>query len=143
MSAKNILIYNKEDPRLNISFVDKDQAEKSMGKDPLDYVDFDKLDYGIYVDKKPDGVARDVTDKFLPLSVLSINDFEGAKEYYRGKYPTLPEEYWEIMAKYHISGGQGYQKKQLKNEMKRMKKGKKSEIEGLKIIRNKVIIDFD
>jgi len=139
--AKNILIYNKEDPRLNLSFVNKEEAEKSMGKDPLDYVDFDKLDYGFFPDKNLKD--KGVHDKFLPLSVLSINDYEGAKDFYKEKYPNLPEEYWEIMAKYHVSGGQGYQKKQIKNELKRMKKGKKSDLDGLKVVRNKVVIDFD
>lgn len=141
MSAKNILIYNKEDPRLNLSFVNKEQAEKNMGKNPIDYIDFDKLDYGFYPDKTTEN--KTPHDKFLPLSVLSIDNFDNAKEFYKEKYPNLPEEYWEIMAKYHLSGGQGYQKKQIKNEIKRMKKGKKSEIEGLKVVRNKVTIDFD
>ena len=37
-----------------------------------------------------------------------------------------------------------FTKKQLKNEVKRIKKGKKSkELDGLKIVRNKVLVNFD
>lgn len=134
------MMYNRDDPRFNLSFCHKEDADKLL-TDPIEMVDFSKLDYDVYPIKKE---KYDVNDKFIPLSVLSINDFDSARQFYKDKYSNLPEEYWDIMAKYHISGGQGWQKKQLKNEVKKLnKKGKSKEIGGLKIVRNKFLLDFN
>ena len=129
------VILTSEDPRLQISFMSKDKIENFHLKPEL--LNTDVLDYGIKVREHPK-----LLDEHVPMSLLAINSLEEAKGFYEEKYPYLPTEYYDIMAKYHF--GEQFTKKQLKNEVKKIKKGKKSkELDGLKIVRNKVLVNFD
>ena len=58
------------------------------------------------------------------------------------KYPELPSEYWSVMSKYYFK--EPFTKKQLKNDLKKLKKkGHCKNLQGLHIIHKKVRIEFD
>ena len=129
------VILTSDDPRLQISFMSKEKIENFHRLPEL--LDTDVLDYGIKVREHPK-----LLDEHVPMSLLSIKTLEEAKLFYEDKYPSLPDEYYDIMAKYHF--GEQFTKKQLKNEVKKIKKGRKSkQLDGLKIVRNKVLVNFN
>tara|TARA_R110002126_G_scaffold160098_1_gene307634 strand:- start:173 stop:592 length:420 start_codon:yes stop_codon:yes gene_type:complete len=132
----NVIIENNNDPRFNFTFMKKDDI-LNFQKNP-ETLFTDKLNYCIPVKEGPNGL-----DEIVELSFFDINNKEDGKLWFKQKYPNLPEEYWEIMAKYQFE--EPFTKKQLKNAVKKLtRKGKSKEnIEGLKINRNKILINFD
>tara|TARA_R110000787_G_scaffold68521_3_gene153214 strand:+ start:159 stop:584 length:426 start_codon:yes stop_codon:yes gene_type:complete len=137
LNATNIIIESNDDPRLNFTFMKKENIIDFHKNPELLYTD--KINYGIKVADGDDTFL----DKHVPLSFFDITSLEDGKLWFKEKYPNLPEEYWEIMAKYQFE--EPFTKKQLKNAVKKInKKGRSKEnIEGLKINRNKVILNFD
>ena len=133
----NVVIENQNDPRLNFTFMKKEDI-LNFQKNP-EILMTDKLNYCVPIGKDPN---TDL-DKVVPLNYFDIDNIEDGKLWFKEKYPNLPEEYWEIMAKYQFD--EPFTKKQLKNAVKKLsKKGKSKEnIEGLKINRNKVVLDFN
>lgn len=129
------ILTDNNDPRLNIEIMSKDKIENFHKLPNLIYSDC--LDYGIKAQSH-----EKLLDDVIPLSILNIKTLEEARDFYAQKHPNLPDEYYDIMAKYHF--GEKFTKKQVKNEIKRQKKGKKSkDLEGLKIVKNKVLVNFD
>tara|TARA_R110002126_G_scaffold146267_2_gene292230 strand:+ start:2001 stop:2426 length:426 start_codon:yes stop_codon:yes gene_type:complete len=135
--ATNVIIESRDDPRINFTFMKKHDI-LNFEKNP-DILYTDKLNYSIPVgENKATGL-----DNLVTLNYFDINNIQDGKLWFKEKYPNLPEEYWEIMAKYQFE--EPFTKKQLKNAVKKLsKKGRtKENIEGLKINRNKVLVDFD
>ena len=135
--ATNVIIESREDPRINFTFMKKDD-KLNFHKNP-DILYTDCLNYDVKVKDGDDSML----DSVVPLNYFDIDNVEDGKLWFQQKYPNLPEEYWEIMAKYQFD--EPFTKKQLKNAVKKLsKKGKtKENIEGLKITRNKFSINFD
>ena len=135
--ATNVIIECNEDPRLNFTFMKKDDILNFEQNPDLLYTD--SINYGVVTKSGGD----DKLDNVVSLNFFDINNIVDGKAWFKEKYPKLPEEYWEIMAKYQFD--EPFTKKQLKNAVKKLsKKGKtKENIEGLKITRNKVLISFD
>ena len=133
----NIILESHEDPRINFTFMKKDDILNFQNNPDILYTEC--LNYGVKINDGDDDKLAEV----VPLDFFKIDNIVDGKEWFRQKYPNLPEEYWEIMAKYQFD--EPFTKKQLKNAVKRLsKKGKSKEnIEGLKISHNKVLISFD
>ena len=136
-NATNVIIESRDDPRINFTFMKKDDI-LNFEKNP-DILYTDCINYGI---KVKDG-DNTFLDSIVPLDFFDIDNVEDGKRWFKEKYPNLPEEYWEIMAKYQFE--EPFTRKQLKNAVKRLKKkgNTKENLEGLKITRNKFIINFD
>ena len=135
--ATNVIIESSDDPRINFTFMKKDDI-MNFHKNP-DILYTDCLNYDVKVKDGDDTFL----DKVVPLNFFDINNVDDGKLWFQQKYPNLPEEYWEIMAKYQFE--EPFTKKQLKNAVKRLKKkgNTKENLEGLKITKNKFIINFD
>ena len=135
--ATNVIIESREDPRINFTFMKKDDILNFHNNPDILYTDC--LNYDVKVKDGDDSML----DSVVPLNYFDIDNVEDGKLWFQQKYPNLPEEYWEIMAKYQFD--EPFTKKQLKNAVKKLsKKGKtKENIEGLKITRNKFSINFD
>lgn len=135
--ATNVIIESRDDPRINFTFMKQDDI-LNFHKNP-DILYTDCLNYDVKVQDGDDTFL----DKVVPLNFFSIDNVADGKQWFKQKYPNLPEEYWEIMAKYQFDAP--FTKKQLKNAVKRFKKkgSSKEDIEGLKINRNKVLVSFD
>ena len=131
--ATNVIIESRDDPRINFTFMKKDDI-LNFHKNP-DILYTDVLNYGVKI--KDGEHTNNGMDEIVPMNFFDINNVQDGKLWFKEKYPNLPEEYWEIMAKYQFD--EPFTKKQLKNAVKRLaKKGKSKEnIEGLKINRNK------
>ena len=131
--ATNVIIESRDDPRINFTFMKQDDILNFQQNPDILYTDC--LNYGVKI-KDGDNTSTGL-DEIVPMNFFDINNVQDGKLWFKEKYPNLPEEYWEIMAKYQFD--EPFTKKQLKNAVKRLaKKGKSKEnIEGLKINRNK------
>ena len=135
--VSTIMLDCSEDPRLNFTFMKQDKID-NFHKDIDHLLDLDKIDYGL---KICDGDKTFISPT-MPISLAQIKTIEEGTEWFKKKYPNLPSEYWSIMSKYYFK--EPLTKKQLKNELKKEKKGKKSKaLQGLQIVQRKVKIDFD
>ena len=134
--ATNIII-ETDDPRINFTFMKKENII-DFQKNP-DILYTDRLDYSIKVGERGE---TSLLEKTVPLSFFDVKTLEDGIFWFKEKYPNLPTEYHEIMAKYQFEAP--YNKKYLKNAMKKLnKKGQNKEIDGLQIIRNKTLVNFD
>jgi len=125
-----------DDPRLNYTFMKKDFIENFQENPELVYAE--KLDYGLKICEGD----KTFLSPTMPISLAQIKTLEEATEWFRLKYPNLPSEYWDIMAKYYFQ--EPFTKKGLRNDLKKLKKkGKNKQLEGFKIIHGKFKVEFD
>ena len=108
--SNNVLI-KSNDPRFNYSFHQEKDIENFHEQPQI--ITLDRYDYSI---KKDDG-----------------NDLDLLSEFYREKFPNLPDEYHGILARY--STGQLLTKKETKNAIKKSKKPNKELPAGFEIVR--------
>ena len=94
--ATNVIIESREDPRINFTFMKKDDI-LNFHKNP-DILYTDCLNYDVKVKDGDDSML----DSVVPLNYFDIDNVEDGKLWVPQKYPNLPEEYWEIMAKYQF-----------------------------------------
>ena len=94
------------DSRLNYCFINKDQLEDKVNLRPVlpEWLDKDLIDYDIVVKKEDDDdnhtVGMGKLDTTLPASYCAIKTVEDGIGWYRQKHPNLPEEFYEVIAKY-------------------------------------------
>ena len=108
----NVIIESKDDPRINFTFMKKDDILNFHNNPDILYTDC--LNYGIKV--KDGENTHNGLDDIVPLDFFGIDNIVDGKAWFKQKYPQLPEEYWEIMAKYQFD--EPFTKKQLKNAVK-------------------------
>ena len=83
----------------------------------------------------PDVIGREMID-------YGIDNTEQGEEWYRQKFPNLPEDFYGIIARYQW--GQPQTKKSIKNEVKKVKRNPKKVIpQGLTCIKGKFSVQFD
>lgn len=134
--ATNIII-ETDDPRINFTFMKKENIIDFQKNPDIFYTD--RIDYQVKVGEAGE---TSLLEKTVPISFFDVKSLEDGIAWFKDKYPNLPKEYHEIMAKYQFEAP--YNKKQLKNAMKKLnKKGHSKEIDGLQIIRNKILVHFD
>ena len=143
ITEKKVYVLSNE-PRLNYTFMKKDRVEK----DPTELIitPREKFDYGVVVKKGEEETENSVgtLDETLPISYTSINNPQHGEEWYRRKYPNLPEDFYGVIARY--TWGQPQTRKSVKNEKKKYEKKKKKNQEppqGLSILKGKFEVSFD
>tara|TARA_R110002012_G_scaffold76285_1_gene192589 strand:+ start:1210 stop:1644 length:435 start_codon:yes stop_codon:yes gene_type:complete len=130
------------DSRLNYCFIKKDQLEDKVDLRPSlpEWLDKDLIDYDIVVKKEDDddnftcGMGK--LDTTLPASYCAIKNVEDGIAWYREKHPELPEEFYEVIAKY--TWGQ-----EDKPDVKKAKKKRKNRVDKLKVSKGKFEVQFD
>ena len=130
------------DSRLNYCFIKKDQLEDNVDLRPAlpNWLDKDLIDYDIVVKKEDDddnftcGMGK--LDTTLPASYCAIKNVEDGIAWYREKHPELPEEFYEVIAKY--TWGQ-----EDKPDVKKAKKKRKNRVDKLKVSKGKFEVQFD
>jgi hypothetical protein len=131
------------DPRLNYVFTTKQLADDDPSLPVV--IERDRFDYGVVIKKGEEETEDNVgtLDEVVPLSYAQIKKPEQGEEWYRNKYPNLPEDFYGIIARY--TWGHKFTKKEIKNEKKKYerKKGKKEPPVGLSILKGKHTISFD
>lgn len=123
--ANNILI-KSNDSRLNYSFYKEEDIEKFESLPII--IGLEKYDYSIKTDKGSDLKLPQLT----PLSLAQGKDnLEYLEEWYRAKFPNLPDEYHGILARY--SNREVLTKKETKNALKKYNKKNKKLPVGMSI----------
>jgi len=130
------------DSRLNYCFINKDELATNKDLRPTlpEWLDKDKIDYDIVVKKEEDddnftcGMGK--LDTTLPASYCAIKNVEDGIAWYREKHPELPEEFYEVIAKY--TWGQ-----EDKPDVKKAKKKRKNRVDKLKVSKGKFEVQFD
>jgi|TARA_R100000479_G_scaffold173422_2_gene119479 hypothetical protein len=135
-NSRNILI-KCNDPRFNFGIHKEEDIEKF--NELPDIIDLSQYDYCV---KRDDGDEANLPS-LVPLSQAQAGDrLEDLANWFKEKYPRLPDEYHGILARY--STGQLMTKKQTKNELKKLaRKPHKKEPVGLEIRQGKYLVNFD
>tara|TARA_R100000808_G_scaffold9716_1_gene26466 strand:+ start:4232 stop:4675 length:444 start_codon:yes stop_codon:yes gene_type:complete len=136
--ASNILIASN-DYRFNYQFTkNQDQIETMQeAKECPMMIPMNSYDYSLKVDEGDDMKLP----RLCPLSLASCgNNLEDMEAFYAAKFPRLPSEYHGILARY--SAGQLITKKEIKNNMKKNKKGKELPV-GFSIAKKDISLSFD
>lgn len=130
------------DDRLNYTFCKKEDVDKVNVLPEL--IGRELFDYGVVI-KKGEPETEDsvgTLDTVAPISYATIKDPIEGEEWYRNKFPNLPEDFYGIMARY--TWGEKFTKKSLKNEIKKVKrKPKKPLPQGLTMMRGTFSVSFD
>ena len=137
----NKIFICSNDERLNYSFGNT----SDITEDPTCMVRIqrDQYDYGVIVKKGEEETDESVgtLDRCMPLSYTSIKDPKDGELWYREKYPTLPEDFYGIIARY--TWGAPFTKKEIKNTCKKIKKkGKKEVPQGYSMVKGQFELDF-
>ena len=131
-----------DDPRMNYTFIKPENIETQKLKLP-EVLARDLFDYGV-VRKKGDPETEDsvgTLDDVVPISYAQIKKPEQGEEWYRAKYPDLPEDFYGIIARY--TWGVPFTKKEVRNTTKKIKKkGKKEVPQGFSMVKGEFELDF-
>ena len=129
------------DDKMNYDFVSFENIEK---KDPMEYIDGNKIDYLIAnPDKENNKLKED-----MPISFLDIKEgeVEKGKEWYMKRDPKLPDCMAELLARYNWGDIKNMpNKKQYKNAQKKAQRKGKDIIDSplLKTKKGPFIVKFD
>ena len=134
-NCRNVLIQSN-DPAFNFAFLKGDDLNKFHELPEI--IGLGKYDYSF---KRDDGDPTRLPGLTPASLVMSQNNLEDVEEWYRQKYPNLPNEYHGIMARY--STGQLLTKKEAKNAIKKSNKKKKELPVGLTMATGKYSLSFD
>ena len=132
-----------DDPRMNYIFVKPENIETQKPKPP-EVIARDLFDYGVVIKK---GEEEDIDnvgtlDTIVPISYAQIKNPLQGEEWYRAKYPDLPDDFYGIIARY--TWGAPFTKKEVKNTAKKLKKKKKKDVpQGFSMIKGKFELDFN
>jgi len=130
---------NEPDKKMNYDFVSFKEIEK---KQPIEYIDPDKVDYLIHNPNKEKCKLKED----MPFSFMDIKEgeVEKGKEWYLKRDPKLPDGIAGLMARYNW-GDLKYMpnKKQYKNAQKKLSKKGGDILTGLVIKKGGHTIKFD
>lgn len=131
-----------DDERMNYTFCKLDDVKENTRLPEV--IGRELFDYGVVVKKGEPETENSVgtLDQVLPISYTSIKDPHEGEEWYRQKFPNLPEDFYGIIARYQW--GEKFTKKSLKNEVKKAKKKPKKPLpQGLTCMRGTFHLSFD
>jgi hypothetical protein len=132
-----------DDPRMNYTFIKPENIEIQKPKLPH-IIARDLFDYGVVI-KKGEPETEDsvgTLDTVVPASYAQIKKPEQGEEWYRAKYPDLPEEFYGIIARY--TWGAPFTKKEVRNTTKKIKKKNKKEVpQGFSMVKGKFELEFN
>ena len=131
-----------DDPRMNYIFIKPENIETQKPKPP-EVIARELFDYGVVIKKGEDETEDSIgtLDEVVPISYAQIKKPEQGEEWYRAKYPALPEDFYGIIARY--TWGAPFTKKEIKNTTKKIKKKKKEIPQGFSMVKGKFELSFD
>lgn len=132
--SRNILIQSNN-PSFNYAFLKGDDIEEFHQLPEI--IGLGQYDYCF---KKDDGSDTKLPSLTPASLLMSSSNLEDTEEWYRQKYPTLPDEYHGILARY--STGQLLTKKEIKNAVKKSTKKNKDLPVGLQITKGKFLVEL-
>lgn len=100
------------------------------------------MDYAI-VTKAQQEYEKQVIDKRNTMSFMSVHTVEEGIEWYRTNFPKIPEELYPIMSRWNFGDLNQITKKDVKNDKKRVKQGKKPKVcQTLQVKKGPVVVEF-
>ena len=133
--CRNVIIQSN-DPAFNFTFLKGDDINDFHQLPEI--IGLDQYDYSF---KRDDGSDMRLPSLTPASLLMSASNLEDAEEWYRQKYPNLPDEYHGIMARY--STGKLLTKKEVKNTIKKSNKKKKDLPVGYGVAKGNYILNFD
>ena len=133
--CRNVIIQSN-DPAFNFTFLKGDDINDFHQLPEI--IGLDQYDYSFKRDDGSDTKLPSLTPTSLLMSSSNLEDTE---EWYRQKYPNLPDEYHGIMARY--STGKLLTKKEVKHTIKKSNRKKKELPVGFEVAKGEFIVDFD
>ena len=136
--CSNILLQSN-DPRFNYLFIKEKEQIENYHETP-ELITLNQYDYSF---KKDDG-DENTLPKLCPASLYQsqAGGLEAVEEWYRRKFPNLPDDYHGIMARY--STGTLMTKKETKNAVKKAKRKPDKKVPvGLQMLKGKFNVVFD
>lgn len=133
--SRNIIIQSN-DPAFNFTFLKGNDIDDFHQLPEI--IGLDQYDYSFKRDDGSDTRLPSLTPTSL---LMSAGNLEDAEEWYRQKYPNLPDEYHGIMARY--STGKLLTKKEVKHTIKKSNRKKKELPVGFEVAKGEFIVDFD
>ena len=105
----------------------------------------ERIDYAI---KQVDGLDKEddlpvELDKRDNLSYMNVNNIEEGVEWYKRNFPKVPDDLYPIMARWNWGDLSTLTKKDVKNDKKRVAKGKKPKNCGFKMEKGNFVVKFD
>ena len=133
--SRNVIIQSN-DPAFNFTFLKGDDINDFHQLPEI--IGLDQYDYSF---KRDDGSDTRLPSLTATSLLMSAGNLEDAEEWYRQKYPNLPDEYHGIMARY--STGKLLTKKEVKHTIKKSTRKKKELPVGFEVAKGEFIVDFD
>lgn len=141
---------NTTDPKANFMCgsrgIDADLGldDNHFAPSKVEYIDLRNVDYMIDQDqnKDKDQNQDENEKKQKTLSYMSVNTIDEGIEWYRNNYPKIPEDLYPIMARWNWGDIGDMTKKELKNDLKRVNKGKKPKQMIIEQTKPNFVIDF-
>lgn len=131
------------DERINYTFVKPEEIENHAPRLP-EMICRELFDYGVVI-KKGEPETEDsvgTLDTAVPLSYATINNTHDGEDWYREKYPDLPDEFYGIIARY--TWGVPFTKKEIKNTTKKINRKKTDKVpQGFSMVKGKFEVQFD
>ena len=137
--AQNVLFASNK-PEFNFHFVkDEEIAENALQQPDKELIlPMNMYDYSC---KTTEGSDMEMP-KLVPMSLAGCRDnLDDMTAWYAAKFPRLPNEYHGVLARY--SSRQLLTKKEVKNELKKVKRKKKEIPVGLEIAKGNFTVKFD
>ena len=131
-----------DDPRMNYTFIKPENIATQRPKLP-EVTPQALFDYSV-VRKKGEEETEDwvgTLDEVVPISYSQIQKPLQGEEWYRDKYPNLPEDFYGIIARY--TWGAPFTKKEIKNTSKKINKKGKEAPQGFSMVKGKFKVGFD
>tara|TARA_B110000285_G_C14959882_1_gene531123 strand:+ start:444 stop:953 length:510 start_codon:yes stop_codon:yes gene_type:complete len=135
-----------EDPRMNYLFGSEGVKEDmDAAQNEIIMVDDNRIDYAI---KEVSGLDTEELpvelDQRDTVSFMSVNSIDEGIEWYKQNFPKVPEELYPVMARWNWGDLKDITKKDVKNDKKRIKQGKKPKVcDGLTSKQGNFIVSFD
>ena len=132
------------DHRLNYTFIKKEELEdEERGTSTPMWLDKSLIDYDVVIKKAEDNdeytCGMGELDKVVPASYCAIKSVEEGAMWYRHKYPTLPDEFYDIIARYTWGTPEDNKPPE---PVKKPKKKNKKKANRFNIRRGKFHVDF-
>tara|TARA_R100000541_G_scaffold11969_3_gene20230 strand:- start:1642 stop:2091 length:450 start_codon:yes stop_codon:yes gene_type:complete len=132
------MLYTNDSKANFVCGVGKVKEESEVEK--VEITDISKYDYAIGTNPIEDSDTTE--DKRKLISYLTVNSIEEGIEWYRTQFPQIPEDLYPIMARWNWGDLSTITKKDIKNDTKRINKGKKPKSMCLERKVGKFVVDF-
>ena len=130
------------DPKCDYICGSKGSAEDLQRiHDNCQLISSEQVDYNI--GKAQEDHHQQTLDKRESMSFMSVKTVEEGIEWYRQNFPKIPEDLLEPMARWNFGDLSEITKKDVKNDKKRIKQGKKPKVvKGLEVKTGSFLVEF-